>query len=38
MLNYCDPGFQAKLTEGLVIPIEPIIAAGKGKGIVQRNR
>jgi methionyl aminopeptidase len=38
VLNYCDPGFQAKLTEGLVITIEPIIAAGKGKGVLQRDR
>jgi methionyl aminopeptidase len=38
VLNYCDPGFQANLTEGLVITIEPIIAAGKGKGVLQRDR
>jgi methionyl aminopeptidase len=38
VLNYYDPGFQAKLTEGLVLTIEPIISAGKGKGVVQRNR
>jgi methionyl aminopeptidase len=38
VLNYHDPGFQAKLTEGLVITIEPIIAAGKGKGVLQRDR
>jgi methionyl aminopeptidase len=38
VLNYYDPSFQAKLTEGLVLTIEPIISAGKGKGVVQRNR
>jgi len=38
VLNYNDPSFQAKLVEGLVITIEPIISAGKGKGVVQRDR
>jgi methionyl aminopeptidase len=38
VLNYYDPEFQAKLTEGLVITIEPIISAGKGKGVLQRDR
>jgi len=37
VLNYPDPQYRAKLTEGLVITIEPIISAGKGKGVVQRN-
>ncbi len=30
--NYHDPRFRTRLTEGLVITIEPIIAAGGGKG------
>jgi methionyl aminopeptidase len=38
VLNYYDPEFQAKLVEGLVITIEPIISAGKGKGVLQRDR
>jgi methionyl aminopeptidase len=38
VLNYHDPEFQARLTEGLVITIEPIISAGKGKGVLQRDR
>ncbi len=38
ILNYHDPDYQTKLTEGLVITIEPIIAAGKGKGVLQRDR
>ena len=29
--NYCDPGAREMLTEGLVLTIEPIIAAGKGR-------
>ena len=29
--NFCDPRAREKLTEGLVITIEPIIAAGKGR-------
>jgi methionyl aminopeptidase len=38
VLNYHDPEFRARLTEGLVITIEPIISAGKGKGVLQRDR
>jgi methionyl aminopeptidase len=38
VLNYHDPELRAKLTEGLVITIEPIISAGKGKGVLQRDR
>lgn len=38
VLNYHDPKQQAKLTEGLVITIEPIISAGKGKGVLQCDR
>jgi methionyl aminopeptidase len=30
--NYHDPRFKTRLTEGLVITIEPIIAAGAGRG------
>ena len=35
--NYFDPAQRARLTEGLVITIEPIIAAGRGKGELQRD-
>jgi methionyl aminopeptidase len=38
VLNYHNPEFRAMLTEGLVITIEPIISAGKGKGVLQRDR
>jgi methionyl aminopeptidase len=31
--NYHDPRFRQRLTEGLVITIEPIIAAGSGKSV-----
>lgn len=31
--NYHDSRFRQRLTEGLVITIEPIIAAGSGKGV-----
>jgi methionyl aminopeptidase len=33
--NYHDPRFRARLTEGLVITIEPIIAAGNGRSELQ---
>jgi methionyl aminopeptidase len=36
--NYHDPRFRTKLTEGLVITIEPIIAAGGGRGELQRDQ
>jgi methionyl aminopeptidase len=36
--NYHDPRFRTKLTEGLVITIEPIIAAGGGRGELQSDR
>jgi methionyl aminopeptidase len=32
--NYHDPRYRQRLTEGLVITIEPIISAGSGKGVV----
>ncbi len=35
--NYHDPRFRTRLTEGLVITIEPIIAAGRGEGVLQRD-
>jgi methionyl aminopeptidase len=35
--NYYDPAQRTKLTEGLVITIEPILAAGRGKGELQRD-
>jgi methionyl aminopeptidase len=33
--NYHDPGLRTRLTEGLVITIEPIISAGNGQGALQ---
>ncbi len=33
--NYHDARFRGRLTEGLVITIEPIICAGSGEGAVQ---
>lgn len=36
--NYHDPRFRARLTEGLVITIEPIISAGSGEGALQGDR
>ena len=36
--NYHDPRFRACLTEGLVITIEPIVAAGSGRSELQSDR
>ncbi|MCC6363737.1 MAG: type I methionyl aminopeptidase [Bryobacterales bacterium] len=36
--NYPDARHKARLTEGLVITIEPIIAAGNAKPVLQRDR
>jgi len=36
--NYYDPRVRTRLTEGLVITIEPILAAGMGTGELQRDR
>ena len=36
--NYHEPRLRARLTEGLVITIEPIIAAGTGRGALQNDR
>lgn len=36
--NYYDPRLRAKLTEGLVITIEPIIAAGTGESVLQPDK
>jgi len=36
--NYHDPRLRARLTEGLVITIEPIVAAGSGRGVLQPDR
>lgn len=36
--NYYDPRFRARLTEGLVITIEPILAGGSGQGVLQKDR
>lgn len=36
--NYYDPRHRTKLTEGLVITIEPIIAAGDGRAAVQEDK
>ena len=35
--NYYDPNYRTRLTEGLVITIEPIIAAGRGRGVLQAD-
>jgi methionyl aminopeptidase len=35
--NYYDPAHRTRLTEGLVITIEPILAAGRGRGLLQRD-
>ena len=35
--NYHDPRFKTRLTEGLVITIEPILAAGSGSGDLQSD-
>ncbi len=32
--NYHDPRFRSRLTEGLVITIEPIVASGSGQGVL----
>lgn len=36
--NYHDSRHKSRLTEGLVITIEPIIAAGSGEGVLQRDK
>jgi methionyl aminopeptidase len=36
--NYHEPRCRSRLTNGLVITIEPIIAAGSGRGELQRDR
>jgi len=36
--NYHDPRFRTRLTEGLVITIEPILAAGSGESVLQDDR
>ena len=36
--NYHEPRLRARLTEGLVITIEPIIAAGTGESILANDR
>jgi len=36
--NYYDPRFGARLTEGLVITIEPIISAGNGRATLQPDK
>ena len=35
--NYYDPAHRVRLTEGLVITIEPILSAGRGRGELQRD-
>jgi methionyl aminopeptidase len=35
--NYADPGANQVLTEGLVITVEPIIAAGSGRAVVAKD-
>jgi methionyl aminopeptidase len=36
--NFYDRTYRTKLSEGLVIAVEPIIAAGTGEGTLQRDR
>lgn len=36
--NFYDPRYRARLTQGLVITIEPIISAGNGKAKVQSDK
>ena len=36
--NYHDPRMRARMTEGLVITIEPILAAGDGRGELQQDQ
>jgi methionyl aminopeptidase len=36
--NYYDPRFRARLSEGLVITIEPILSAGNGQGVLEADR
>jgi methionyl aminopeptidase len=36
--NFYDPRSRTRLSEGLVITIEPIIAEGTGRGVLQRDR
>ncbi len=36
--NYPDPRLRTRLTEGLVITIEPIISAGSGEGVLQDDQ
>lgn len=35
--NYADPGANSILTEGLVITVEPIIAAGSGRAVLAKD-
>ena len=35
--NYADPRARQRLTPGLVITVEPIIAAGQGKGVISED-
>ncbi len=35
--NYHEPRLRSRLTEGLVITIEPIICAGNGKGVLESD-
>jgi len=36
--NYLDLNNRARLTDGLVVAIEPIIAAGGGRTVLDRDR
>ncbi len=36
--NYLDPRARARLTEGLVLTIEPIVSAGSGRAVLQPDR
>ncbi len=35
--NYCEPRLRSRLSDGLVITIEPIISAGNGQGALQQD-
>jgi methionyl aminopeptidase len=36
--NYHEPRLRTRLSEGLVITIEPIISAGNGQGVLERDK
>jgi methionyl aminopeptidase len=36
--NYYDPRYRTRLSDGLVITIEPIVAAGNGRAQLQKDK